>query len=220
MIIESSGLYMTIKRQYIYILAAFIIIAISITTGHIELDHRQNVLLNQETNNVEQYDDYKEIDIVYPLEIRNYQNDNKVIEYTYKIKIKDISGAYKYKYKDKESYMVFTANGEAQFILESNESIIIYDLPENAEYEIEQTTNVSNTYTTKIDKEYKIKTTGNVTANKQVAFDNETIKEETKPEHQEENPYTKDSYYFIVIIATFALIIGFIGKNYKFKRFD
>lgn len=208
-----------INRKHIYIIALFIIIAISITTSHIELDHRENQLLNTQQN-VEQYDDYKEIDILYPLEIRNYQNDNKVIEYTYKIKIKDISGAYKYKYKDKESYMVFTANGESQFVLDSNESIIIYDLPENVEYEIEQTTNVSDNYTTKVDKEYKTITKGNVTASSQVAFDNETKKPETKPEHQEKNPYTKDSYYFIVIIASFALILGMIGKNYKIKRFD
>lgn len=208
-----------INRKHIYIIALFIIVVISITTSHIELDHRENQLLNTQQN-VEQYDDYKEIDILYPLEIRNYQNDNKVIEYTYKIKIKDISGAYKYKYKDKESYMVFTANGESQFILDSNESIIIYDLPENAEYEIEQTTNVSDNYTTKVDKEYKTIIKGNVTASSQVAFDNETKKPETKPEHQEKNPYTKDSYYFIVIIASFALILGMIGKNYKIKRFD
>ena len=208
-----------INRKHIYIIALFIIVVISITTSHIELDHRENQLLNTQQN-VEQYDDYKEIDVLYPLEIRNYQNDNKVIEYTYKIKIKDISGAYKYKYKDKESYMVFTANGESQFILDSNESIIIYDLPENAEYEIEQTTNVSDNYTTKVDKEYKTIIKGNVTASSQVAFDNETKKPETKPEHQEKNPYTKDSYYFIVIIASFALILGMIGKNYKIKRFD
>lgn len=208
-----------INRKHIYIITLFIIVAISITTSHIELDHRENQLLNTQQN-VEQYDDYKEIDILYPLEIRNYQNDNKVIEYTYKIKIKDISGAYKYKYKDKESYMVFTANGESQFVLDSNESIIIYDLPENVEYEIEQTTNVSDNYTTKVDKEYKTIIKGNVTASSQVAFDNETKKPETKPEHQEKNPYTKDSYYFIVIIASFALILGMIGKNYKIKRFD
>ena len=208
-----------INRKHIYIIALFIIVAISITTSHIELDHRENQLLNTQPN-VEQYDDYKEIDVLYPLEIRNYQNDNKVIEYTYKIKIKDISGAYKYKYNDKESYMVFTANGESQFVLDSNESIIIYDLPENVEYEIEQTTNVSDNYTTKVDKEYKTIIKGNVTASSQVAFDNETKKPETKPEHQEKNPYTKDSYYFIVIIASFALILGMIGKNYKIKRFD
>ena len=211
---------MNINRKHIYILALFLVIAISITTGHIELDHRENKLLETNKPNVEEYDDYKELELLYPLEIKNYQNDNQVIKYTYKIKINNISGAYKYKYKDKESYMVFTANGEAQFILESNESIIIYDLPENVEYEIEQTTDVTDKYTTKIDKEYKTKVTGNVTANANVAFDNETIKEVTPPEHQEDNPYTKDSYYFVVIIATFALIIGFIGKNFKVKRFD
>ncbi len=211
---------MAINRKHIYILVLFLIITISITTSHVELEHRDNKLLEAQNNIKEEYDDYNEIDILYPLEIKNYQNDNKVISYTYKIKINGISGAYKYKYKDKESYMVFTANGESEFILDSNESIIIYDLPDNAEYEIEQLTNVSDTYTTKVDKELVTKIVGNVTANAEVAFDNETIKQEVKPNDKVDNPYTKDSYYFIVIIATFALIITFLGKNFKYKRFE
>lgn len=210
---------MRIERKYIYIITIFLTIFISITTGHVELDHRQTKNLNAQ-NKIEQYDELKELEIHYPLEIKNYQNDNKKIKYTYKIKINNISGAYKYKYKDKESYMVFTANGESQFTLDSNESIIIYDLPENAEYEVEQLTNVSENYTTTIDEEYKTNTTGIITANKKVEFDNETIIKEIKPEQQEKNPYTKDSYYFIVLIALFALMFTIVGKNYKYRRFE
>ena len=32
-------------------------------------------------------EEYKEIDITYPLEIKNYQNDNNKLEYIYKLKI-------------------------------------------------------------------------------------------------------------------------------------
>ena len=160
-----------IKRKHIYILVIFFIILFSITNSHIELEHRENILLENQKN-IEDLEEYNEIDVLYQLEIKNYQNDNTNRNYKYKIKIKNISGAYKYRYKDKESYLVFTANGESQFNLESNESIIIYDLPENAEYEIEQTTNVSKQYTTKVDGEYTTKILGNVNGITEVAFDN------------------------------------------------
>lgn len=209
----------TLSRKNIYILAIFFIIAISITTSHIELEHRENINL-QTQNNIEDLDDYKEIEVLYPLEIKNYQNDNKTIKYSYKIKINNISGAYKYRYKDKEGYLVFTANGESEFQLESNESIIIYDLPEHLEYEVEQLTDVKDKYTTKVNKVSTNKATGNITATSEIAFDNETIIKDIKPDHQEENPYTKDSYYFVIIILAFAILIGHIGKSYKIKRFD
>ena len=67
------------------------------------------------------------------------------------------------------------------FLSEENESLLFVELIPNQCF----CPYCSQSFT-KI-KEYKTKTTGNVTANKQVAFDNETIKEETKPEHQEEN---------------------------------
>lgn len=209
----------TIKRSHIYIIVSFFIIAFCITNSHIELEHIEVDNIENQNNKIENLEEYNKLEILYPLEIKNYQNDNKVISYNYKIKVEGISGAYKYKYKDCESYMVFTANGESQFTLESNESIIIYDLPENAKYEIDQLTDVSNEYTTKIDDEYKTKTTGTIKSLTTLAFDNETIKE-VVPNQKEENPYTKDSYYFVIIIAAFALLICYIGKNYKIKRFE
>ena len=206
----------TINRKHIYFLVIFFTIAFCITNTHIELDHREKVNIEIQ-NNIE---DVVEEEKFYPLEIKNYQNDTKKLEYSYRIKIDGISGAYKYRYKTKESYLVFTANGESTFTLESNESIIIYDLPERVQYEIEQITDVSKTYTTKINNEFKTKVIGNVTATAEVAFDNETIKEEVVPEQKEENPYTKDSYYFVIIIAFFAILIGVMGRSYKFRRFD
>lgn len=210
----------TIKRKHIYILVVFFTIALCITKQHLELENAEKAPnLETQNNIVEEYDEYNELEIVYPLEIRNYQNDNNKLEYTYKIKIEGISGAYKYKYKDQENYMVFTANGEAQIILDSNESIIIYDIPDNSKYEIEQVTDVSATYTTKINNEELLKTAGTINASSVVAFDNETIKEIVEPEHKEENPYTKDSHYLVLLMCALAVVLIMAGKTLKINRF-
>ena len=221
MIIESSDLYMsTIKRQHIYVLVVFFTIALCITKQHIEQESLSKHPNMDAQNNInEEYEDYYELDILYPLEIRNYQNDNIKLEYIYKLKIDGISGTYKYKYKDKENYMVFTANGEAQIVLESNESITIYDVPDNSTYEIEQLTDVSDKYTTKIDNKENNKTTGTITSTSLVEFDNETIKEIVEPDHQEENPYTKDKHYLILLMSTVALVLILCARNLKVKRF-
>jgi hypothetical protein len=232
----------TLKRSHIYILVFFFTLSICIAKQHIELDNTTkapdiNAQLNY-SDKVEDYDDYNEVEILYPLEIRNYQNDNTSLEYKYKLKIEGISGAYKYKYKDKENYLVFTANGEAEIVLESNESIIIYDIPDNSSYEIEQTTDVSNKYVTKIDNKENNKTTGTVSSTSLVEFNNETLKEvvkpEVKPEQEEtvkpednieededeiENPYTVDKHFLIILMTTLALMLVLTAKVLNIKRF-
>lgn len=238
----------TLKRSHIYILVFFFTISLCIAKQHIELDNTtkapdMNAQLNY-SEKVEDYDDYNEVEILYPLEIRNYQNDNTSLEYKYKVKIEGISGAYKYKYKDKENYLVFTANGEAEIVLESNESIIIYDIPDNSSYEIEQITDVSNKYVTKIDNKENNKTTGTVSSTSLVEFNNETLKEvvkpevtpkpEVKPEQEEtvkpednieededeiENPYTVDKHFLLILMATLALMLVLTAKVLNIKRF-
>jgi len=208
----------TINRKHIYILIIFFTIGICITRQQLELDNTTPLPNMDSQNKIEEYDEYNELEITYPLEIRNYQNDNNSFEYTYKLKIKGISGTYKYKYKDRENYMVFTANGEAKIVLDSNESIIIYDIPDNYEYEIEQITDVSDKYTTKIDNEKSNKVTGTITSNSMVAFDNETKKEIVSPE-KEENPYTVDKHYLIILMSTLALMLIILARAVKIKRF-
>lgn len=208
----------TINRKHIYILIIFFTIGMCITRQQLELDNTTPLPNMDAQNKIEEYDEYNELEITYPLEIRNYQNDNNSFEYTYKLKIKGISGTYKYKYKDRENYMVFTANGEAKIVLDSNESIIIYDIPDNYEYEIEQITDVSDKYTTKIDNEENNKVTGTITSNSMVAFDNETRKEVVAPE-KEENPYTVDKHYLIILMSTLALMLIILARAVKIKRF-
>lgn len=225
----------TLKRSHIYILVFFFTISLCIAKLHIELDNTtkapdMNAQMNY-SEKVEDYDDYNEIEVLYPLEIRNYQNDNTSLEYKYKLKIEGVSGAYKYKYKGKENYLVFTANGEAEIVLESNESIIIYDIPDNSSYEIEQVTDVSNKYVTKIDNKENNKTTGTVSSTSLVEFDNTIIKEVVEPEEPTKpednikedddvnNPYTVDKHFLIILMATLAIMLVLTAKVLNVKRF-
>ena len=191
-----------------------------ITKQHVELDNTTSLPnMDSQLNISENEDIYNEIEILYPLEIRNYQNDNNSLKYTYKLKIEGVAGTYKYKYKDKEDYMVFTANGEAEIILESNESIIIYDMPDNSSYEIEQLNTASDKYVTKVDDRINNKVSGNVTSNSLVEFDNQTIKAIEAPGEEQENPYTKDKHYLIVLMATLAFMLIITAKALSIKRF-
>ena len=86
------------------------------------------------------------------------------------------------------------------------------------QYEMEQITDVSDKYTTKIDNEKSNKVTGTITSNSMVAFDNETIREVVAPE-KEENPYTVDKHYLIILIATVALMLIILARALSIKRF-
>jgi len=63
--------------------------------------------------------------------IKNIQNDDKNISYIYKIEIDDVVGAKIILLNNKEKFIVFTANGEAQILLNSNESITSKELQNN-----------------------------------------------------------------------------------------
>lgn len=160
-----------------------------------------------------------------PLIITNYQNDDEIVNYTYNLKIDGIFGAYKYKKNDKEGYIVFSANGEATIKLDSNESITIYDVPNEIEYFIEQVTNVSDKYTTKINDVTGTSGVGIVSLETHITIENNTIieypkKDEEKPIIVEKNPVTGDNFYYILIIFTTMIGMLFTLSKIKVKRFE
>ena len=139
------------KRKYIYLIAILLTISLSYADFYIGKD-LQKIIPLEEKYRVEDGDGLvKEANALTSLTIKNEQNSDETITYKYIIKIPKISRTYRYKYNDKENYLVFTANGETTIELKSNETLIIYDIPVDAEYTIVQETSNEN-YTIKVGK--------------------------------------------------------------------
>lgn len=216
------------QRKYIYIIVFILTIALVFTDHYIGLlDRSDSEAVEQLANDLE--DNYNAATVSYSLVIKNFQNDDENTLYTYRVKISDINGAQLYTYNNKDDYMVFAANGEANFQVASNQTLIIKEIPEGATYEIEQITDVSNKYTTKVNNiETKI-VSGTISSENEVEFANETIippattptEDETGKveEEKKENPFTNDNHYLAVFVFLYASIVLFIAFKNKIKRF-
>lgn len=211
------------QRKYIYIIVIWLTILLVATQEFLNMDSSKNAAADSVMYTDENYDESFNTATIYsPLEIKNLQNDDKSLLYTYKIKIEGISGAYRYEKNEKEGYMVFSANGEAQFILSSNDTYTIYDLPNEAVYSIEQTNIVSNEYTTTTNDENTTTATGIISLDNKVVFDNKTIiKEiEEEPEEEKKNPITSDYIVLVTLLFILGLISLIIISSIKIKRFE
>lgn len=206
------------SRKIIYIVVFITTIALVVYN-----DYQQNSTLNDaldsnETRELNITESYNSSELPTSLTIQNYQNDEEEITYTYTLKINDIEGAYRYKYNDKESYLVFSAKGESQITLKSNESLTIYDLPVNTNYLIEQINDVSDTYTTTTNNENKTSNEGTISYETIVTFDNKTILSKEEPS---ENPFTSSKPITIFVIMCFvSLVIYTIIHKIKITRFE
>lgn len=162
--------------------------------------------------------EYKEIGNNATLVISNLQNDNKKITYTYKIVISGVSGAYRYKYNDTQKYIIFSANGEAEITINSNESITIYDLPKGSGYMIEQSGGDSSKYTITANSVVGTKSSGVLGENSRVTFENKvSVKDGNKNPN---NPYTADVYTLGIILFVIATIIFLAIRHIKINRFE
>ncbi len=206
------------SRKIVYIVVFITTIALVVYN-----DYQQNSTLNDaidsnETRELNIAESYNSSELPTSLTIQNYQNDEEEITYTYTLKINDIEGAYRYKYNDKESYLVFSAKGESQITLKSNESLTIYDLPVNTNYLIEQINDVSDTYTTTTNNENKTSNEGTISYETIVTFDNKTILSKEDPS---ENPFTSSKPITIFVIMCFiSLVIYTIIHKIKITRFE
>ena len=174
------------KRSYIYMIVVLLTITL-VSSDYIISKDLQNIIpLDEKYRTVENADATKEANVLTTITIKNEQNTDKNIVYKYNIEIPEISGAYRYKYNNKEGYIVFTADGKTNFELNSNESIVIYDVPVDTEYTITQET-TNEEYVTKVGQSetttYKAKTTND----NNVTFNNSTKVEEQKPTKEQPN---------------------------------
>lgn len=146
--------------------------------------------------------------------ITNTQSEETpvILTYTYKIKIENVTGSFKYKQNEVEKSLVFNQNNEATFTLNSNDEIIIYDIPTNNNYTIEQSTN----------KEYRTINSGDSTN-----IYNGIVKEENNIEFKNissivtTNPNTTSSNIInLVLLDTLILLVLIFLKKTKIQRYE
>ena len=202
-------------RKYIYIIVIVLTITLVVYNHYIGLSADKTAVELDEI--IELDETQKNTEIKYNLTINNTQNDEKNLVYSYKITIPSISGAYKYTKGTEESYLIFTANGEAEITLNSNDTLVIYDLPEGTTYKVEQTTDVSDKYTTKVGEENTTTIEGTINETSTIEFKNETI---IQDEPVKKNPFTSDNHYLVLFVSIYAIILVIIGLKLKIKRFD
>ena len=204
------------QRKYIYIIVFILTIALVLTDYYIGL----NTSTSTETAEKLQgdiEDTYKSAEIKSNLVIKNLQNDEQELVYTYKIKIDNVVGAQLATYKDEEFYIIFAANGEAEVTVDSNETLTIKDIPQGANYTIEQITDVSDKYNTTINEQEITHYEGVIAEENVVEFNNETIKSSTPVK---KNPYTSDNNNLKVIVLVYAAIIIIVALKFRIKRFS
>lgn len=202
------------KRKYIYILV-FVLTIILVLLNHYQ--EQKNIESYNVNNNFIVESMYKSIEPTSSLIIKNTQNDNQIHQYEYKIKVDKAVGAYRYTLNDKEKYLVFSALGEANFFLSSNETITIYELPTSSNYVIDQVTDVSDRYVTQINNNIINKVEGTLTLENNIEFYN---KAKTIVEPVKKNPTTNDNYVLGLICLIFSTILIVCLKNIKIRRFE
>lgn len=203
------------QRKYIYLLVIFLTIVLVVYNHFVGLSSKKTSVELNNSPTIEETQ--KNTEVKYNLQIDNFQNDEQDIIYSYKITIPEISGAYKYSKNNEESYLIFAANGEAEITLNSNSSLIIYELPEGIKYKIEQITDVSEKYTTKVDEKESAIVEGTISETNNIKFSNETIISE---EPVKKNPFTSDNHYLALFVFVYAIIITIIATRIKVKRFE
>ena len=142
------------------------------------------------------------------LTISNNQNDYQTSTYTYELNIYNATGAYEYNYNNKTAYLIFDAAGNTTFTLQSNETIIIKNIPESS-YQIKQS--LHNNYITYINNKQTNIYNSNTKTNNQITFVNKV--------KQSKNPNTSTlpiALLILTIITTFTLIFL---KRTKIKRY-
>ena len=230
------------KRSYIYIIVVLLTISLVTADYIIGKDLKKIIPLDETYRTIEDDDLVKEATVPTNLTIKNEQNTDDSITYKYSIKVKNLAGAYRYTINNKESYMVFTANGEGTFELKSNESIIIYGLPVDSEYTIIQL-NIPANYTTKVNQTEQSSYTGTLKEGESVTFNNSTVhekpqkpakeeqkedkdepKKEEKPKDNKPDkkdvPNTGNTELKMVVILLVSLLVIYFIKKIKVKRFE
>ena len=222
-------------RKIIYLIVIILTIVL-VVSDHLknqkEMEDNLSIPMDEKVDAIDPDDDFEEIyrssAILAPLTIKNYQNDNQNIVYTYDIKINEVQGAYHYIHYDKENspikegYLIFAANGEATIKINSNESIVIQSLPTDVAFRIEQYATLGEKYVTKVGSKEAAFYEGTISLDNNIIFSNETARKESVNiyEEKENNPTTADSHDKYILYFMISLSILLSLTSIRIKRFE
>ncbi len=206
------------KRSFIYVLVIFTAIGLVLGKYFIQKD-LENVPMDiselDNTKHIEELEGEKEITGVDSVNstftITNKENDTYKTEYNYVLKINEISGTYKIKKNKEESYLIFDASGTAKFTLTANDVLIIYDIPVNSTYRLEQSTNKK--YKTKIGDEVTNISEGTTFVETNIVFNNINVSS------KQYTPDTKDEIKIILGILALSIATLFALSKLKITKF-
>ncbi len=220
-------------RKIIYLIVIVLTIVL-VVSDHYASKNKEQLSAPTDADSVHEISDdefeeiYRSSAILAPLTLRNYQNDDKNIVYTYEIKINEVQGAYYYIQYDKDNnqvkdgYLIFAANGEVTVKLNSNEKIVIENLPTDVNFRIEQYATLGDKYTTKVGNKEVAYDEGTMRLDNNISFSNETVRKETVNiyEKKENNPTTADNHEKHILYFMIALSLLLSISSIKVKRFE
>jgi len=219
------------KRSYIYVIVVLLTITL-VSADYIIGKDLQNIMPLDVTYHNLDGDYVKEAGVVGNITITNEQNTNQELTYKYTIKINGLAGAYRCKFNDEEKYLIFAANGEADFELKANKSVTIYDVPVDLTYTIRQQTE-SQDFTLTTNNQNTNVATGETSDNSTITFKNVSTKVTKEPKKETNKETKKDSKVkkkdipntgereirlTLVLIVSLLIIVCF--KIMKVKRFE
>ena len=225
------------QRKFIYIMT-IVLTFVFVFADEIYTDYKRNEY-NENEDILLEDEKLKETTIKRDLVIKNIQTNDEDISYTYLVELKEISGAYKYTYQEKDNYLVFPANGQKEITIQANQIIIIHDIPENTNYKVTQ---ITNSETHKINESERT-VEGKITDENIIEFRNELkeekpvlnptpnpqpndkpVEEPLNPPKKEDtpskNPITADNFMIILMVFTLSIITTIVATKVKIKRFE
>ncbi len=136
------------------------------------------------------------------LEIDNVDKTGKKNSYSYAVQISSLSGAIKYTVNGVENYKVFNARGEATFSVNSNDKLVILDIPVGASYTVTQSTTAD--VSTSANNQNTKTTSGTTKSSEIITFTNSSNSVVSK------NPNTEDNVwiYGIFLVSLGVLILA------------
>lgn len=146
-----------------------------------------------------------------PILIQNIQKEGPSLSYTYTIRIEKVTGVVLATYQNETISLNFDEHGIATFSLQSNEKIVLQDIPIDVVYSVSQEENTS--VSSQIEQTDTSFYQGITKAENTVTFQNTMIQTVA-------NPYTVDVSFICFLLCICSFLLLFFLKHLKIKKYS